>query len=98
MSWLYATIGKGFTVTVLVTVFVQPVNVVVPVTVYNVVTVGFTIIIIVVEAFDQMYVLAPLAVNVIDCPVHNAGEFTVTIGKGFTVTCIVSEVKQEDVP
>ena len=48
------TTGKGFTITVLVTVFVQPVNVVVPVTVYDVVTVGFTIMELAVEAFDQM--------------------------------------------
>jgi hypothetical protein len=49
---------------------------------------------------DQLYVVAPLAVNVVELPLHIAGEFTVTAGVGFTVTVEVTiEVQLEaDVP
>ena len=49
----------------------------------------------------QVYVLAPAAVNVTDCPVHTAAEvFTVTTGRGLmvTVTCAVAEHPLASVP
>jgi hypothetical protein len=35
---------------------------------------------------DQLYVVAPVAVNVAVPPLHTVGEFTDTLGNGFTVT------------
>lgn len=58
------TVGLGLTVTVAEAEFVPPA--VVPVTVYVVVLVGLTVILEPVEPLLQLYVLAPLAVNVAD--------------------------------
>ena len=49
----------------------------------------------------QVYVLAPLAVSVTDCPVQTAaGVFTVATGRGLmvTVTCAVAEHPLASVP
>jgi hypothetical protein len=90
------TVGKGFTVTVTVAVFVHPAAVV-PVTVYVVVTVGFAVTVApVVElrlvAGAHEYVLAPLAVSVVLLPEQMEGAFglMVIVGKGFTVTVTVA--------
>jgi hypothetical protein len=86
-----ATDGNGFTVTLTVAVPVHP-AVLVPVTVYVVVEVGDTVLL---EPLpkppDQLYVLAPLAVNVEVCPLHiDVGlADAVTVGNGFTVTLTV---------
>jgi hypothetical protein len=37
----------------------------------------------------QLYVLAPLAFREVEPPTHIDGEFTVTVGNGFTVTTAV---------
>jgi hypothetical protein len=83
----------AFTVTTAVAVLVQLVVVFVPVTVYVVVLVGLAV----TEApdvaespvdGDQVYVLAPEAVNVVLEPVVIATDvgLTVTVGNAFTVT------------
>ena len=41
-------------------------------------------------AGDQMYELAPLAVNVADCPMHTAGADGVTLIAGDGITVIVT--------
>ena len=82
------TVGRGFTVTTLDAVFVQPFPSV-PVTTYVVVVVGLTI-------FEfpfpsplfQVYVLAPLAVIVIDAPRHIVPPDNVIVGFGLTVTTL----------
>lgn len=90
------TVGAVFTVTATVAVFVQPVEVFVPVTVYVVVEVGVATTLDPVLAFnvavgDQEYVLAPEAVRVEVLPaqivVGDAEEETV--GAAFTVTATV---------
>ena len=64
------TDGNGFTVTLTVAVPVHP-AVLVPVTVYVVVPVGDTVLELPLpKVCDQLYVLAPLAVNVDDDPEH----------------------------
>jgi hypothetical protein len=35
---------------------------------------------------DHVYVLAPVADNKEDCPLHIEAEFTLKIGNGFTIT------------
>jgi hypothetical protein len=90
-------VGKGLTVTVTEVEVAQPVAVVVPVTVYCVLVVGFTVIELAVEPIgtpeeDHTYVSAPDAVSVEDpCPVQmEVGEaVSVTEGLGLTVTVAV---------
>ena len=41
-------------------------------------------------AGDQLYVVAPAAVNVIEDPLQMVGELTVTVGVGVTVTVITT--------
>jgi hypothetical protein len=86
-------LSAGLTVTTTVAVLVQLVVVFVPVTVYVVVLIGLAV----TEApdvaessvdGDHVYVLAPLAVNVVLDPVVIATDvgLTVTVGSAFTVT------------
>ena len=51
---------------------------------------GLTLIGFIVWLVDQVYVLAPLAVSVVVCPLQIVGEFTLTIGSWFTVTVEVA--------
>jgi len=78
--------GSGFTVTVAAAVPVQPF--VVPDTVYVVVVVnpGVVTLAPVPRPPVHVYVVPPLAFSVAVCPVQILGEFTVTVGFGFTVT------------
>jgi len=87
--------GIGFTVTVTWAVAVHP-NAS-PVTVYVVVEEGFAVTLVPVVALNAVdglheYVLAPPAVNVVDCPAQRvtAGE-TVTTGTGLTITVTCAE-------
>jgi len=64
-----ATDGNGFTVTLTVAVPVHP-TLLDPVTVYVVLLVGVTVMLAVLPPVFQLYVLAPLAVNVDDDPEH----------------------------
>jgi hypothetical protein len=82
-------IGKEFTVTVATAVPVQPLASF-PVTVYEVVDVGETVIGFVVAPVDQEYVEPPAAVNVAAVPAQVVGELTVIVGKGFTITVTVA--------
>ena len=82
------TVGNGFTVTLTAAVPVHPAALV-PVTVYVVVLVGDTVLELPVPRLcDQLYVLAPFAVNVVLCPEHIvAGDAeAVTVGNALTVT------------
>ncbi len=64
------TVGNEFTVTLTVVVPVQPAALV-PVTVYVVVALGVTVLLAPLpKLFDQLYVLAPLAVNTEVSPLH----------------------------
>jgi hypothetical protein len=75
--------GKGFTVNVAVAVDEHPF--VVPVTMYEVVIAGETVMAFVFPPEFQLYVVPPLAVSVALCPAQIVGEFTVTTGFGLTV-------------
>ena len=89
--------GNGFTVTSRVAVFVQPVAVKVPVTVYVVVEVGDTVIEPPLnEPGIHVYVFAPVPVIVTDEPIQIAVEDVVVPvgGKGFTVIVLVAVVIQ----
>ena len=78
--------GSGVTVTVATAVAEHPLAV--PVTVYVVVLVNAGVVTGDVAASPpvQEYVVAPVAVKVAVCPEHIVGEFTPTVGLGFTVT------------
>lgn len=88
-------VGFEFTVTVAVEEAVHPA--LVPVTVYVVVVVGFAVTVAPVDALrpvtgDQLYVVAPLAVKLVDVPEQIAtvpGDM-LTLGIGFTVTVVVA--------
>ena len=86
------TVGRAFTVTVTVAVFVQPLAAV-PVTVYVVVATGVTVLVAPVpNPWLHSYVLAPEAVITLDSPaqiVAGAADAE-TKGKAFTVTVIVA--------
>lgn len=87
------TTGFGFTVTL--QVLVPTHEPVVPVTVYTVVTVGLAVTLAPVVALnpvagDQLYVVAPLAVRVVELPRQIVCEATVTAGGGETVTVVVT--------
>ena len=72
---------------------------VVPVTVYVVVTVGVAVIVTVAAPVDHAYVVAPLAVNVADTPLHTVADVLVITGNGFTVIVpVVIPVQPEEVP
>ncbi len=94
---LVVTFGNGFTTMVRVAVLVQPVAVVVPVTVYVVVAAGETVIAtVVIPPGCQLYVLALLAVIVVEFPwqiVDWVAE-VVVFGKGFTLMVRVAVVRQ----
>jgi len=85
------TDGNGFTVTLTVAVPVHP-AVFVPVTVYVVVELGVTVMLAVLPPVLQLYVFAPLAVNIELAPLHIAAGLAdaVTDGIGFTVTLTVA--------
>jgi hypothetical protein len=87
--------GAEVTETVATAVFEQPD--VTPVTVYDVVVVGDTVIGLVTKPFDHEYVVPPAAVNVADAPAQIEGELTVIVGIGFTVTVATAEPEQPDV-
>jgi hypothetical protein len=98
------TVGKGFTVIVVLTEAVQFVVVLVPITEYVVFPVGVAVTAAPVEALKlpeglQAYVLAPPAFITVEFPKHIAvaGEI-VTVGKGFTVITNVSLRKQVLLP
>jgi hypothetical protein len=81
--------GSGFTVTVATAVPVQPVASV-PVTVYEVVERGVTVIGLVEDPFDHEYVFPPLAVKTASAPEQTVGELTEITGSGFTVTVVTA--------
>jgi len=86
------TVGKAFTVTLTVAVFVQPLTAV-TVTVYAVVMGGITVLLAPVpNPWLQAYVLAPEAVNTLDSPSQiMTGTATAdTMGKACTVTVTVA--------
>lgn len=93
-----ATVGVGFTITVIVCVELQlPFE---PVMVYVVVTVGLAVTTLPVVALnpedgDHAYVVAPLAVNVVEPPLHIVlpGEaVATTVGVDAVETTIICEV------
>jgi hypothetical protein len=95
---LAVTVGKGVTVTVTAAVFEHPRDV--PVTVYVLVTVGvatgvaLVVLLNPVEG-DQTYVVAPLAVNVVEVPLQIViSGLTVTFGTGLTVMVTVDVLLQ----
>ena len=78
--------GKGLTVTVTSSVLVQPVAVIVPVTVYVVVAVGVNGAPFVTPLF-QTYVVAPEPESVTDVPAQTVWSIPAAVdGKGLTVT------------
>lgn len=82
---LAVNVGNEFTVKEIVFVFVHPAEV--PVTVYTVVAVGETTVVVPDNAPGfHVYDVAPLPVNVADCPAQIAVGFdiAVTVGFGFT--------------
>jgi hypothetical protein len=96
--------GLGFTVTTTVIVLVQPAADV-PVTVYVVVVAGLAVTDVPVVPLSpvpgsQVYVDAPVGVNVADVPSHIVAAGTVTTGIGLTVTITVEVLVQPaaDVP
>lgn len=80
--------GSGFTVTVEIAVPEQPA--VVPVTVYEVVAEGVSVIGFVVAPVDQEYVVPPPALSVAVCPAQIVGELTVIEMLPPTVTVAVA--------
>jgi hypothetical protein len=80
------------TVTVAIAVPVQPLDV--PVTVYDVVEAGETVIGLVVSPVFHEYVSAPDAVNVADDPVVIVGELTATDNEGPIVTVATADPEQ----
>ena len=54
------------------------------------VDVGETDNVLAVEPVFQLYVVAPDAVNEVDCPLQMVEEFTVIVGKGFTLTVAIA--------
>ena len=56
-----------------------------------VVVIGDGVMLTLIDPVFQVYVLAPPAVNVAVPPTHIVAEFTLTVGKGFTVTVAVFE-------
>ena len=87
-------VGAGFILTVETAVFLQPFPKV-PVTVYDVVLLGETLI-------DgtlfcpvlQLYVVAPVPVKVAGVPEQTVGEFTPTVGEALIVTVVVAVFTQ----
>ena len=86
------TAGNGLTVIVLSAVFVQPVAVFVPVTVYVVVATGVTVTVVPLNPPGfQVYVFAPVPVMLVEVPAHTVAFVTVvpTAGNGLTVIVLV---------
>jgi hypothetical protein len=86
-------VGTGLTLTVETAVLVQLLPFL-PVTVYDVVTVGVTLIDAPLCDVLQLYVVALLAVKVTGVPAQTVAEFTVTDGVGFTFIVVVFELIQ----
>ena len=85
--------GNWLTVTsTVVTVDVQPVTVLVPVTVYVVLVVGDTLVVFVFAVVLQLYVSAPDADNVTGLPEHVIVFDAATVGSALTLIVIVSVV------
>ena len=84
-----STDGSGVTAMLTVSFELQPLASV-PVTTYSVSDDGETVMLVVVSPVDQVYVEAPVAVNVADSPVHiDWSEPAVTVSE-FTVTVTLS--------
>ena len=86
--------GNGFTVTTAEVDEEQPVDVIVPITVYVVVVVGEAvtdkpIVLLKPDEGDHENVFAPVADNVTEDPEQIEAEFTLICGFGFTVTLMV---------
>ncbi len=87
------SVGNWLTVTsTVVTVDVQPVKVLVPVTVYVVLVVGDTLVVFVFAVVLQLYVSAPVADKVTGLPAHVVVLVVTTCGKAFTSIVMVSVV------
>ena len=84
---LTVIVGLGFTVTVVVLTFVQ--LLLLPVTVYTVVTEGVGLIMALVAPVLQVYEEAPDAMSVTEFPEHIVAGFTTTVGVVLTVTVAV---------
>ena len=104
MSAPALTTGSVLTVIFAVSVFWHPLASV-PVSVYVVVnngavTIGVTLLTPDVDAGFQLYVKAPLALSVVDCPSQMTwlDADAITFGSGLTVIRIVSEERHVPVP
>lgn len=90
---LAVTLGNWFTTTsTVVAVDVQPVNVLVPVTVYVALAVGDTVVVLPVDVVLHVYVSAPFVVKVTGLPAQVVAFDADTVGKVFTLIVIVSVV------
>ena len=92
---LVVILGKLYTSTSVVAVFVQPLASV-PVTVYTVYDDGVTVHVAVLGPPAQLYVLAPPPLNTLLLPLHTIGvpELAVTVGLALPVTSIVAVFEQ----
>jgi hypothetical protein len=81
-------VGGAFTVTVAIAELAHPAFV--PVTVYEVLEGGFTVMVDTFCPDDHEYAVAPLAVMLTDSPWQTEGEFTEMMGMGLIVTSITS--------
>ena len=89
-------VGRGLTVTTLVAEAEQPD--VVPVAVYVVVLPGVTLMLIVVAALLHRYVVAPLAVRVVEKPAQIVlAPLMLMVGVAFTVTVVMAG-EEEQIP
>ena len=86
-----STVGSGLTVIVTVSFAEQPLTSV-PVTTYSVSADGETVMLGVVSPVDQLYVEAPVAVNVAESPAHMVwSELTEIVGLLFNSTYMLSD-------
>jgi len=95
---LTVTLGKGFTMTEDTAVLEQPLASV-PVTVYCVEELGLALTLFPTTALKpvaglQVHTTALFAVRMVELPLQIVALFTVTLGKGFTVTVATAPLKQ----